>query len=64
MIENALIGNEYLVGNAFSVADVVVGSVLGFARTAELVELPEGVVRYVDWLEARPARQRAFAVTA
>ena len=62
MIEDALGDDDYLVGNAFSVADIVVGSVLGFARTGELTELPAGVVAYVDRLEARPARQRAVAV--
>ena len=62
VIEDALGDDDYLVGNEFSVADIVVGSVLGFARTGELTELPEGVVAYVDRLEARPARQRAVAV--
>ena len=61
VIEDALGDGDYLVGNAFSVADIVVGSVLGFARTGELTELPAGVVPYVDRLEARPARQRAVA---
>ena len=60
--EGALVDDDYLVGNAFSVADIVVGSVLGFARTGELTELPAGLVAYVDRLEARPARQRAVAV--
>ena len=64
VIEATVGDGEYLVGNAFSVADIVVGSVLGFARTAELTELPPEVVAYVDRLEARPARQRAVAVTA
>jgi len=63
VIEEALGDDEYLVGNAFSVADIVVGSVLGFARTGELTELPAAVVAYVDRLEARPARQRAVAVS-
>jgi glutathione S-transferase len=63
VIEAALGSADYLVGNAFSVADIVVGSVLGFARTAEVTELPAVVVPYVDRLEARPARQRAVAVT-
>jgi glutathione S-transferase len=62
LIESALGDNDYLVGNEFSVADIVVGSVLGFARTGEITELPDGVVAYVDRLEARPARQRAVAV--
>ena len=64
VIETALGDGEYLVGNAFSVADIVVGSVLAFARTGEVTELPAGVVPYLDRLEARPARQRAVAVTA
>lgn len=63
VIEAALGGGEYLVGNTFSVADIVVGSVLAFARTAGLTELPSGVAAYVDRLEARPARKRAVAVT-
>jgi len=63
VVAGALGDDDYLVGNAFSVADIVVGSVLGFARTGELTELPTGVVSYVDRLEARPARQRAVAVT-
>lgn len=64
VIEDALGDDEYLVGNTFSVADIIVGSTLGFARSGELTELPAGVVAYVDRLEARPARQRATAVAA
>jgi glutathione S-transferase len=64
VVESALGGDEYLVDDAFSVADIVVGSVLAFARTGELTELPAGVVPYVDRLEARPARLQAVAVTA
>ena len=63
VIEAALGGADYLVGDAFSVADIVVGSVLGFARTGELTELPPGIVAYVDRLDARPARQRAVAAS-
>ncbi len=64
VIEKAVAGKSFLVADTFSVADLVVGSVLGFARTAELTALPDGIVPYVEALEARPARQRAFAVTA
>ncbi len=63
VVEAALGDNDYLVGKSFSVADIVVGSVLGFARSGKLTELPVGVAPYVDRLEARPARQRAVAVT-
>jgi hypothetical protein len=46
------------------VADVVIGGVLTFARMAEIAELTPGIVSYVDNLEARPARQRAYTRTA
>jgi glutathione S-transferase len=62
VVAAALGDDEFLVGNAFSVADIIVGSVLGFARTGELTELPADVTPYIDRLEARPARQRAVAV--
>ena len=64
VVEDALAGGSFLVGDRFSVADLAVGAVLGFARMAELAELTPGLARYVDALEARPARQRAVAVTA
>ena len=64
LLEAVLDGRDYLVGNEFSVADIVVGGVLSFARTAEVAELSPGIVPYVDGLEARPARQRAYTRTA
>jgi glutathione S-transferase len=64
VVESALAGGEHLVGDRFSVADVIVCGVLSFARTAEVAELPAGLVPYVDGLEARPGRQRAYARTA
>lgn len=62
VVAQALEERDYLVDDGFSVADIVVGSVLAFTRTGHLTELPEGVRDYVDRLEARPARQRAVAV--
>ncbi len=64
VVADALGDDEYLVGNAFSVADIVVGSVLGFARAGELTALPAAITPYIDRLEARPARRRAIAVGA
>jgi glutathione S-transferase len=64
VVENALAGGDHLVGGSFSVADIIVCGVLSFARTAEITELPAGLVPYVDGLEARPARQRAYTRTA
>ena len=62
VIENALDGHDYLVADRFTVADLVIGSVLGGVRRLELVEEFPNVARYLDRLEARPARQRAYAV--
>ncbi len=64
VVEDSLAGGSFLVGDRFSVADLTVGAVLGFARMAELAELTPGLASYVDALEVRPARQRAVAVTA
>ena len=64
VVESALAGGDHLVGDGFSVADIIVCGVLSFARTAEIAELPAGLVRYVDGLEARPGRQRAYTRTA
>jgi glutathione S-transferase len=59
-----LAGGDHLVGDNFSVADIVVGGVLSFARLSGVAELPADIVPYVDGLEARPARQRAYSRTA
>ncbi len=62
VLERALDGRSYLVGDAFSVADVVVGSlaadVTGFGHAEDF----PAVKAYVERLEARPARERAVAV--
>ena len=51
VVAAAVADHEYLVGDSFSVADVVVGGVLTFARMSELVpELPPGIAPYVDGL--------------
>jgi glutathione S-transferase len=62
VVAHALGDREYLVDDRFSVADIVVGSVLAFARTSKVTALPDDVEDYVDRLEARPARERAVAV--
>ena len=64
VVEAALAGGDHLVGDRFSVADILVGGVLSFARASETAELPPGIVPYLDGLEARPARQRAYTRTA
>jgi glutathione S-transferase len=62
VVEQALEGREYLVGDRFSVGDLICGAVLIFARRAELTEGLPSVAAYLDRLDARPARQRATAI--
>jgi len=62
VVEAALERTDHLVSERFSVADLLVGAVLAFARTAELADVSPGLVPYLDRLDARPARQRALAV--
>jgi glutathione S-transferase len=59
-VSNALGNEDYLVGGRFTVADVLVGSVLRFTeRGGFLEELPPNLIAYVRRLEERPAFQRA-----
>ena len=61
-IEQALDGHQYLVGERFSVADLVCGAVLIFARSTSLTDDMPNINAYLERLEARPARQRATAI--
>lgn len=57
----ALAGGDHLVGDRFTIADVVVGGVLDSARGYKLLpELPE-LRAYLDRLDQRPAKQRAYS---
>jgi glutathione S-transferase len=64
-VGEALGGGEYLVGERFTVADVLVGTVLGFTRRAGFGdELPETLKDYVARLTERPAYARALERTS
>jgi glutathione S-transferase len=59
-VGDALDGNDYLVGDRFTVADVLVGSALAFTARAGLADgLPQNVAEYLARLAERPAYQRA-----
>ena len=62
VIENTLDGHDFLVADHFTVADLVIGSVLGGVRRLQLVDEFPNVARYLDRIEGRPARQRAYAI--
>jgi len=60
-LEPILAKRPYLLPSDFSVADVVVGAVLGWAQAVRLLEGLPAVGAYVSRLLARPAWQRARA---
>jgi len=66
VVEHALDGHEYLVGDRFSVADVVCwdgcGAVLRFARSGGFGDELPNLGGYVERLEARPAYRHAATV--
>lgn len=64
-VSAALGDQDYLVANSFGVADVMIGSVTGFAQRAGLLDqMPGNLQAYLARLEARPAYQRARDATA
>lgn len=60
-LERRLSASDFLIGDDFSAADVVVGSVLIWAHALKLVEEAPYVSAYIERLKARPAWQRAHA---
>ncbi|MFN0156034.1 MAG: glutathione S-transferase family protein [Gaiella sp.] len=63
VLEQALAGKEFLVGDRFSIADLTLGAVVGFGRRRGLLgdDFPN-CLAYDDRLVARPARVRANEV--
>jgi len=62
VLEKALEGHDYLVGNRFTVADILVSATLAGVRRLEVAELPPGLNAYLDAMDARPAKKRAEAL--
>jgi glutathione S-transferase len=64
VLAGAIGENGHLLGETFTVADIMVGSALKFtARIGFSEELPENLRAYMARLEARPAYERALART-
>jgi glutathione S-transferase len=61
-LERALEGHEFVTGDDFTVADIVVGGVLVAAERRDLMPGSPNVAAYLERLNARPAKQRAWAV--
>jgi glutathione S-transferase len=59
VLEGALAGREYLVGDRFSAADVYVGAHIGWGMRIGTIEKRPAFERYSERLSARPAAIRA-----
>ena len=59
VLEAALSGSDFLVGDSFTAADLYVGSHLGFGMMFGTIEKRPAFERYWQRLSARPACQRA-----
>ena len=65
VLEEALEHGPFLLGDLFSAADIAVGSALNFAvRQFKMVPTRPSFERYLDRCGARPAFQRAMALTS
>jgi glutathione S-transferase len=63
-VSSALDGSDYLLGEHFTVADVLVGGTLAFTERIGLADqLPANLRDYPTRLKLRPARQRALQRT-
>jgi len=64
-VSDALDRNDYLVGERFTVADVLIGTALAFTQRVGFADtLPANLTAYIARLGARPAFQRAAAAIA
>ena len=61
-LEGALANRDYLVGNRFSAADIMVGSALGWGMFTGSIDKRPAFSTYCERLMARPASARARAI--
>ena len=59
-IADALDGRAYVAGDRFTIADVVVGGVLDTARHYDVFPDSPTLLSYLERLDTRPAKQRAY----
>lgn len=60
-IETAVSGRQFLLGDMFSIADVVFGGTLRYMTRFKMLNATPAVAAYLERLGARPALQRADA---
>lgn len=63
-IESALSGGDFILGDRFSMADVIFGGTVRYMLTFKMLEPRDAFVAYQKRLEARPALQAAEARNA
>jgi glutathione S-transferase len=63
-IERAVSGKPYLLGDMFSIADVVFGGTIRYLTRFKMMTPPAVVAEYIARLDARPAYQRASTKNA
>ena len=63
-MESAILGKSYVLGDRFSMADVVFGGTIRYMLRFKLLEPTPTFTAYADRLAARPAAQRADARNA
>jgi glutathione S-transferase len=59
-LAEALDGDEFIVGNRFTIADVVLGGVLESARKYGTFPDSPALLTYLERLDERPSKQRAY----
>ena len=57
--EHALEGREFILGDRFSMADVIFGGTLAWMMSVDLIERRPTFAAYAERLAARPAKKRA-----
>ena len=60
-VTDQLRGGPFLLGDAFSTADVLLGSTFALFRNSPLMPSNATLDGYIERIVARPAYQRAFA---
>ena len=63
-MESAIAKGPFVLGDTFSMADIVFGGTLRFMLTVKAIEPRPSFVAYAERLEKRPALQRAEARNA
>ena len=63
-MEHALAGREYLLGDRFSMADVIFGGTLRYMLRFKMIEATPTFAAYAERLGERPAQKRSEARNA